>query len=51
MLKVLRAGSVALEAMRDSFPKLLLVADRWRLGTTESGVQAVNVADWLEDER
>lgn len=36
-----------LEAVGDSFPKLLLVGDRWRLGVTKSGVRIANVVDWL----
>lgn len=36
-----------LEAAGDSFPKLVLVGDRWRLGVTKSGVRIVNVVDWL----
>ena len=35
------------EAISDAFPKVLLVADNWRLGTTENGVRVVNIADWL----
>ncbi len=36
-----------LEAIQDSFPKVVLVADRWKTGTTSSGIRIVNVADWL----
>ena len=36
-----------LEAIQDSFPKVVLVADRWRTGVTSSGIRIVNVADWL----
>lgn len=39
-----------LEALADAFPKLVLVADRWRLGTTGRGVRVVNVSDWLLEE-
>ncbi len=31
----------------DSFPKIVLVADRFRLGTTEQGVKIANIVDWL----
>lgn len=36
-----------LEAIQDSFPKVVLVADRWKTGVTSSGIRIVNVADWL----
>ncbi len=36
-----------LEAIQDSFPKVVLVADRWKTGATSSGIRIVNVADWL----
>lgn len=36
-----------LEAIQDSFPKVVLVADRWRTGATSSGIRIVNLADWL----
>ena len=36
-----------LESVPDSFPKLVLVADRWKLGTTQTGIRIVNLADWL----
>ncbi len=36
-----------LEAIQDSFPKVVLVADRWKTGTTSSGIRIVNVMDWL----
>lgn len=32
---------------KDSFPKIVLVGDAFRLGTTESGVRIVNICDWL----
>lgn len=37
-----------LEAISDAFPKVLLVADHWRLGTTESGIEIKSVLDWLK---
>ena len=37
----------SLEAIQDSFPKVVLVADRWKTGVTSSGIRIVNVADWL----
>lgn len=37
-----------LEAISDAFPKVLLVADRWRLGTTESGIEIKSILDWLK---
>lgn len=37
-----------LEAISDAFPKVLLVADRWRLGTTVSGIVIESVLDWLK---
>ena len=40
-----------LEATRDSFPKLVLVADRWKTSMTSTGVHIVNLADWLLNER
>ena len=40
-----------LEAIRDSFPKIVLVADRWKLGTTPSGVRIQNLMDWLLGEQ
>lgn len=40
-----------LEAVRDAFPKMVLVADRWRLGTTPCGVRVQNLMDWLLGER
>ena len=36
-----------LEAIQDSFPKVVLVADRWKTGVTSSGIRVVNLADWL----
>ena len=36
-----------LEAIHNSFPKVVLVADRWRTGVTSSGIRIVNLADWL----
>lgn len=36
-----------LRALEDSFPKLLLVADRLRTGTTPDGIRIVNLVDWL----
>lgn len=40
-----------LEAIRDSFPKIVLVADRWKLGTTPSGIRVQNLMDWLLGEQ
>ena len=40
-----------LEATHDSFPKIVLVADRWKLGTTPSGVCIQNLMDWLLGEQ
>ena len=40
-----------LESVHDSFPKIVLVADRWKLGTTPSGVRIQNLMDWLMGER
>ena len=37
----------SLEAIQDSFPKVVLVADRWKTGVTSSGIRVVNLADWL----
>ncbi len=36
-----------LEAVGNSFPKLVLTLDGWREGTTESGVRIVKLQDWL----
>lgn len=36
-----------LEAVNDSFPKLVLVADHWRTGVTSTGVRIRNIVDWL----
>lgn len=36
-----------LEAVGDSFPKLVLVADHWRTGITSTGVRVRNIVDWL----
>lgn len=36
--------------VRDSFPKMVLTMDRFRLGVTEDGVQIVNIVDWLLEE-
>ena len=36
-----------LEAIQDSFPKVVLVPDRWKTGVTSSGIRVVNLADWL----
>lgn len=36
-----------LEAIGDSFPKVILTLDRIGLGTTESGIRIVNIIDWL----
>lgn len=38
-----------LEALPDSFPKLVLTLDHYRTGTTETGVQVVNLIDWLRE--
>ncbi len=35
-----------LEAIHDSFPKIVLVADRWKTGTTSTGVRIENIVDW-----
>ena len=40
-----------LEAVHDSFPKIVMVADRWKLGTTPSGVRIQNLMDWLLGEQ
>ena len=40
-----------LESVHDSFPKIVLVADRWKLGTTPSGVRIQNLMDWLLGEQ
>ncbi|MEE1296862.1 MAG: ATP-binding protein [Bifidobacterium sp.] len=43
-----RARELApLQAIRDSFPKMVLTLDRFALGTTEDGIQVVNLVDWL----
>lgn len=39
-----------LEAIPDSFPKVVLTLDRYRIGTTETGVRVVNLIDWLTGE-
>lgn len=31
----------------DSFPKMVLMADRFRLGATEQGAQIASIIDWL----
>ena len=36
-----------LEAVRNSFTKMVLVADAWRLGVTPRGIRVQNLADWL----
>uniref|UniRef100_A0A7C9JE13 ATP-binding protein n=1 Tax=Muribaculaceae bacterium Z82 TaxID=2304548 RepID=A0A7C9JE13_9BACT len=36
-----------LRALEDSFPKLLLIADRLRTGTTSDGIRIANLIDWL----
>lgn len=36
-----------LQAIRDSFPKLVLTLDRFHTGTTEEGIVVQNVIDWL----
>lgn len=36
-----------LRALDDSFPKLLLIADRLRTGTTPDGIRIANLVDWL----
>lgn len=33
--------------VNDAFPKIVLIADRYRLGTTEQGVRIENLIDWL----
>lgn len=33
--------------VNDAFPKIVLTADRYRLGTTEQGVRIENLVDWL----
>lgn len=40
-----------LEAVHDAFPKMVLVGDRWRLGTTPTGIRVQNLMDWLLGER
>ncbi len=40
-----------LEAVPDSFPKLVLVADNWRLGNTSTGVRVSNLGNWLLEEQ
>ena len=40
-----------LEAVRNSFTKMVLVADAWRLGVTPSGIRVQNLMDWLLGER
>lgn len=35
--------------IKDAFPKIVLVGDAFRLGTTEDGVQIANICDWLLD--
>lgn len=37
----------SLEAINDSFPKLLLTRDVLGQGTTDSGIRIVNLVDWL----
>lgn len=38
-----------LQAVHDSFPKIVLTLDRFRLGTTTDGIEIRNVVDWLLD--
>lgn len=38
-----------LQAVRDSFPKIVLTLDRFGLGITDDGIQIVNIIDWLQD--
>ena len=36
-----------LEAIRDSFPKVIITLDRVGLGTTKTGIKIVNAVDWM----
>lgn len=36
-----------LEAVENSFPKMVIVGDRWRVGTTDKGICITNIVDWL----
>ncbi|WP_246165690.1 hypothetical protein [Bifidobacterium canis] len=38
-----------LQAVHDSFPKIVLTLDRFRLGTTTDGIEIRNIVDWLLD--
>lgn len=40
-----------LEAVQNAFPKVVLTLDRFRTGTTDSGVQVMSLVDWLLTER
>ncbi|WEV59077.1 ATP-binding protein [Bifidobacterium sp. ESL0728] len=43
-----RARELApLQALRDSFPKTVLTLDHFSTGTTEDGINIVNIIDWL----
>lgn len=39
-----------LRAVQDAYPKYLITSDQLHIGTTEDGIQIVNVADWLLEE-
>ena len=36
-----------LRLIPDSFPKMVLALDRFRMGTTEDGIRVANLMDWL----
>ncbi len=44
---VYRRELVALEAIKDSFPKTILTLDGWRTGVTPSGVRIMGILEWL----
>ena len=46
--KTFEREAAPLRALNDAFPRYIVVKDRERCGTTDDGIQVVNILDWLE---